>query len=265
MTDKQKDILNRIKGIKNLQVEPIKWNGKPTGKHILHDNERFYSIIGNQYVPIPYGDLLARVMEWIPNGIPSSAVANKNLTRAMISIEIPGKQYNIKGDEIKTYVNLLNSLDGSAPVGLMVSPVRVVCQNQFTLCQKSAFINLHYRHIESRIDIFNNDVKILEKVDELVQHQISLAQKLNGRRITTQSGLDIINQAHKELLISKNVAESASALWEHPTRKNDEDRNLWTLFNSITDPLNRLIEEKHNIIYTEKIENVGHQFASMVN
>ncbi|GEM_PF-2435443 len=259
------ELLDQIKSIKNLKIEPIKWKGQETGKNIVHDDERFYSVVGDQYVPIPYGDLLAKVMEYLPDGIPTSAVTNKGMTRTMISIEIPNKDYDVGGDKIKTYVNLLNSLDGSAPIGLLVSPVRVACQNQFVLCKKSAFIHLNYKHIQSRIEIFNKDVKILEKVDELVKHQVILAQALNGRKITTQKGLDIINDLHKELIIPKKIMESATSLWESPIRKNDEERSLWRLFNSITDPLNRLIDEKENILYTEKIQNIGHEFASMLN
>lgn len=258
-------LLDQIKSIKNLQIEKVTWRGQETGKNIVHDNNRFYSVVGDQYVPIPYGDLLSKVMEFLPDGIPTSAFANKSLTRAMISIEIPRKDYSVGKDRIKTYVNLLNSLDGSAPIGLLVSPIRVACSNQFVLCKKNAFIHLNYKHIHSRIELFNQDVKILEKVDELVKHQIILAQALNGRKITTQTGLTVIESLHKGLVIPKKVFESANELWEDPIRENDEDRNLWTLFNSITDPLNRLMDEKPNILYAEKIQNVGQEFALMLN
>jgi len=260
------NLIEKVLSIKNVRLEKLLWNGQDTRKRIVTcDNGDLLGVVGRNYQPLGHGDLYAQVSEWIPEGkIVSVATGGRNHTKAIMTIELP-KTYNIDDQEIKTYVNISNSLDGIWPIGLTVSPLRVVCTNQFVLNRKSAFISLQEKHTRPGVIKFQQDLRLVNEIYNLMEGQLEIAEKLINNPCTTEKGIDFINKLQTKKIIPAKIMDKAKSLYENPIRKEDEPRNYWSLFNAVTDPLNEELRERHKTTTFNNIEKVGDVFTALAN
>jgi hypothetical protein len=263
MTNEQ--LTQKLLGIKNLKVEPLYWEGKDTRKRVVTDDQRnLYGVMGRNYHPVGYGDLYAHVTEWLPEAkVVSSASGGRNYSKAILTLELP-QTFDVGGQEIKTYVNLINSLDGSYPIGLIVSPLRVACTNQFVLLRKSAFIEIRQKHTRPGFQAFTREARVVNEVYNILKGQLAVAEKLIDLPCTTAKGIEFIDNIVKQKIVPEKLGEEAKAFYETPIRAEDEGRNLWTLFNAITEPLNVKLQDKQKISQFNQIQRVGEVFTELV-
>lgn len=261
---KQETLIKEVLAIKNVRTEPLLWKGIDTRKRVITaDNGKMYGVVGRNYYAVGHGDMYSRVMEWLPEGkIVSCATGGQNHTKAIMSIELP-RRFEVNGQAIKVYVNLCNSLDGIWKQILTVTPVRISCTNQFVLNKKESYITIEHKHTRPGVAKFNNEVRLVEQVYNLLEGQLYLAEKLVNLPCTTARGISFIRSLASAKLIPSKIEKVASQLFEHPIREDDEGRNMWVLFNCLTDPLNR---ELHSVKKTESFLNitkVGDLFTEM--
>jgi len=261
----QQELTNKMLSIKNLRVEPLFWNGQDTRKRVVTDsNNELYGVMGRNYVPVGYGDLYAHVSEWLPEGkIVGSAIGGRNFSKGILTIELPDT-FDVGGQEIKTYVNLINSLDGSFPIGLIVSPLRVACTNQFVLLKKSAFIEISEKHTRTGYQAFTKEVKVVNEVYNILKGQLEIAKKLIDMETTTAKGIEFIDKLVKGKILPEKLGKEAQELYNNPIRKEDEARNHWSLFNAITEPLNTKLRDKQQLNNFSQIQRVGEVFTELV-
>ncbi len=257
------EIVQELRAIKQLRLEPALYLGDHGCTHevnnrfvVVDDRDNSYGVVGSRYQPISHDEAISRVMEWLPDAKVEKAVCSNDNARAIFSISLP-EIHKVNGDEIQTYVNLISSLDGSTPLGLWVSPVRLFCMNQFRLLKRRAFIKLNYRHTNHGLGQFVNEVKILNKIAELAEAQIAIAQKLNG--VKGKDSIQLIENLHKQKIITEVVKDSA--IIQAVSYDND---SLWDTFNHITYPINRMMDDKNKIIYHDQLDKVGKAFVEMV-
>lgn len=260
----QQELTTKLLSIKNLKVEPLFWEGQDTRKRVVTDDKKnLYGVMGRNYVPVGYGDLYAHVSEWLPEGkIVGSATGGRNFSKGILTIELPNT-FDIGGQEIKTYVNLINSLDGSFPIGLIVSPLRVACTNQFVLLRKSAFIEIRQKHTRTGYQTFTREVKVVNEVYNILKGQLAIAEKLINMECTTAKGIEFIDKLIKGKLVPEKLGTEAKELFENPIRKEDEARNYWSLFNAITEPLNTKLRDKQQLNNFNQIQRVGEVFTDL--
>lgn len=258
--------VNRLLSIKNVRLEKLYWNGKDTRKRVITDDGgNLYSVMGRNYIPIGYGDLCAQVMEWLPEGqIVGCAVGGMNFSKAILTIQLP-KAYDIQGQEIKTYINLINSLDGSFPIGLIVSPLRVTCINQFVLNRRKAFIEVRQKHTKTGFQRFRRDLRLVNEVYNLLEGQLEIAQRLIDSPCTTAQGIEFLQKLQERHIIPEKIKKEAEQFFVNPIRKEDEPRNYWSLFNAITEPLNIQLRDKQKVNTFSQIESVGSVFTELVH
>jgi len=261
---KNETLIEQVLGIKNVRTEALYWNGKDTRKRVITDDSgTMYGVVGRNYHAEGHGDLVAKVMEWLPEGkVVSCASSGMNHTRAMLSIELP-KTFEVDGQEIKTYVNITNSLDGIWKQRLTITPVRIACLNQFVLDKKSAYICLEEKHTRTGAQRFQTGIRLVEQVYNLLQGQLHLAEKLVNLPCTTATGISFIRSLAEAKIIPAKIEQVASELFEHPIRPADEGRNMWVLFNCLTDPLNRELQSKKKTESFLNIEKIGDIFTDL--
>lgn len=255
----------KLLGIKNLKVEKLYWKGHDTRKRVVTDSEdNLYGVMGRNYHPVGYGDLYAHVSEWLPEAkIVGSASGGLNqLGKAILTLELPNT-FDVGGQEIKTYVNLINSLDGSLPIGLIVSPVRVACLNQFVLMRKSAFIEIRQKHTLNGFNTFTKEARVVNEVYNILKGQLTVANKLIDLPCTTAKGIEFIDKLVKGKVLPEKLATDSKAFYETPIRPEDEGRNYWSLFNAITEPLNIKLKDKQKLTNFNTIQNVGDIFTGI--
>lgn len=259
--------LDTILDIKNLKTEPIPFNGKYTGKFaVTDDNGELYGVVGKDYEPFAHGDFYSKVMEWLPEGkVVSCASGGFNgVSKAVINIEIPNR-YEVDGQSVGVYVNLLNSLDGTTLEAIHVSLLRDSCLNMFSLGKGGSFIKITGRHTKKGLAIFNSKIPLIEQVYEAVNGQLEIAEKLAKMDITTAEGETFLKKIKEDKTLPKKIVEVSESLWKNPTRAEDESRNAWILFNAVTDPLNRKLEDKEQVLTFNQIMQVGDIFTEMAN
>ena len=255
--------LSEILAIKDLQCNPLYYKGKDTRKRVITDEtDTIYGVVGRTYKPVTYSQVYGQVTEWLPNVVLKGIATGgfHKYSKVAISFELP-KTYKVDGQEILTYINVINSLDGSTPIGLMVSPVRMICMNQFNLAKRKSFIRISHKHTSTGIISFNKDVQLVEKIYNALEGQISIAEKLVKMDITTDKGVKFLENLLNKNIISKKVEEKATNLWVYPIRNEDKPRNLWSLFNAITDPMNRTLESKNKISTFNQLHEIGSVFT----
>lgn len=260
----QQGLTDKLLSIKNLRTEKLFWHNKDTRKRVITDsNDELYGVMGRNYVPVGYGDLYAHVSEWLPEGkIVSSATGGRNYSKAILTIELPNI-FDVGGQEIKTYVNLINSLDGSFPIGLIVSPLRVACTNQFVLLRKSAFIEIRQKHTRTGYSAFTREVKVVNEVYNILKGQLELAEKLIDLPCTTAKGIEFIDKIVKQKILPEKLGKEAKELYENSIRPEDEARNHWSLFNAITEPLNIKLRDNQKLNSFNQIQKVGEVFSAL--
>ena len=259
--------LNQILNIKNLTTEPLYWNGIDTKKFVVRDaDKRLYGVVGKNYEPLAHGDFYARVMEWLPEGKVVSFASGGfgGVSKAVINIEIPSN-YEVSGQKVGVYINLLNSLDGSTLEAIHVSLLRYSCMNMFSLGKDyESFIKISGNHTKKGLELFNKQIPLVEQIYKAVNGQLDVAKKLADMKITTEAGKKFLTKIKEDKTLPKAIVTEAEKLWTNPTREEDKDRNMWILFNAVTDPLNRKLEDKEKVLTFNQIMNAGNIFTELV-
>lgn len=256
------DTTAKALAITNLHLEPVQWNGKNLDKYVVTDGKEAYGIVSKRYQPVSYQQALKNVQEWLPEGKVINTYTEDGLSRAVFNIELP-KVYELDGGEVKTFVNLRNSLDGRWELGLVVSPVQVICRNTFVLSLKKAYIDISAKHTKNAVQKFFNEVPLVEQVYQALEGQLEVAEALRGKAATTEQGKEFLDKLIAGKIIAKKTGERAKELFETPQFKNEEGRNYLGLLNTVTNALSRQLEEKESIGAFDKILTVGEVFAEV--
>lgn len=256
------DTTARALAITNLHLEPVQWNGKNLDRYVVTDGKEAYGIVSKRYQPVSYQQAVSTLQEWLPEGKIINTYTEDGLSRAVFNIELP-KVYELDGGEVRTFVNLRNSLDGRWELGLVVSPVQVVCRNTFVLSLKKAYIDISAKHTKNAVKKFFNEVPLVEQVYQALEGQLEVAEALRGKAATTEQGKAFLDELIKGKVIAKKIGETAKELFERPQFKNEEGRNYLALLNTVTNALSRQLEEKESIGAFDKILTVGEVFAEV--
>lgn len=255
--------LDKVLGIQNLKLEELELYGKPVGHFAVTDGSECYGVVSKRYEPVTHQKALARVQEYLPEGRVENVYTSKNLSRAVFNIRLP-EVYEVSGSAIKTYVNLRNSLDGGWTLGLIVSPIRVVCQNTFVLHFSEALIDIGERHTKNGVKKFFDEVPVVELVYKTLEGQIEIAKKLAARSCSTSKGKEFLEKLAEKKILPARISKNAAELYENPKRKDDEGRDFWSLFNATTDVLSRNLEDKGRLSTLDHIYRVGEVFSELV-
>lgn len=257
------DTTAKALAIDNLHLERLTWNGKDTKKYVVTDGQEVYGVVSKRYQPVSYKQAVANVQEWLPEGKIINTYTEDGFSRAVFNIELP-KVYELDGGEVKTFVNLRNSLDGRWELGIVVSPVQVICRNTFVLSLKKAYIDISAKHTKNAVRKFFSEVPLVEQIYQALEGQLEVAEALRNKTATTEQGKLFLDKLVSEKLIAKKIGEQAKELFEKPQFKNEEGRNYLGLLNTVTNALSRQLEEKESIGAFDKILTVGEVFAEVV-
>lgn len=259
-----KTTLEQVLEIKDVHLDPVTWNGQELkGYKAVTDGNRVFAVRTDDYVPVSHQQVLSQVQEFLPEGKVEHVYTTKNYARALFNIRLP-KVSDVGGEEIQTYVNARNSLDGGWSLGLIVSPTRVVCRNTFVLHFRTAYVSISERHIQSGVQKFFKQVPVVEQVYAALEGQLETARKLVNLSVTTDAGKAFLTKLAEKHIVPAKVAEQAATVFENPTRKEDEGRDYWRLLNSVTDVLSRRIEEKGSLLTFDQVYRAGEAFAGLV-
>jgi len=144
----------------------------------------------------------------------------------------------VLGDGAGMRLTLNNSFDRSTGVDFTLGLMRLICLNgQMTLVADTSVTKKHSHKLT--LDFITDAIHSCTlKFEESIKDFGTLAE----REITQeQGGLILDNLAIKKVL-SESLRDSIQMVWDAPTYKEDEGRNLYNLYNATTQHLTHDVE-----------------------
>ena len=144
----------------------------------------------------------------------------------------------VLGDGAGMRLTLNNSFDRSTGVDFTLGLMRLACLNgQMTLVADTSVTKKHSHKLT--LDFITDAIHSCTlKFEESIKDFGTLAE----REITQeQGGLILDNLAIKKVL-SESLRDSIQMVWDAPTHKEDEGRNLYNLYNATTQHLTHDVE-----------------------
>jgi hypothetical protein len=144
----------------------------------------------------------------------------------------------VVGDGAGMRLTLNNSFDRSTGVDFTLGLMRLACLNgQMTLVADTSVTKKHSHRLT--LDFITDAIHSCTlKFEESIKDFGTLAK----REITQeQGGLILDNLAIKKVL-AESMRDSIQMVWDNPTHKEDEGRNLYNLYNAATQHLTHDVE-----------------------
>ena len=135
---------------------------------INKDTNDVLGIVGKNYQPIQNKDCFGFFDELIGRGeaIYETAGALGKGERVWLLAKLPVSFSPIAGDKIEGYTLLYNSHDGTSPLSVMFTPIRVVCQNTLNLALKRSTEIVKVRHTTNAAERVEEAGKIIKQLND---------------------------------------------------------------------------------------------------
>jgi len=146
-----------------------------------------------------------------------------------------------KGDIVALRIIANNSFDGKSSSSITCGAVRLVCLNGMTGFSRD--VKMNARHTSNANAGYVAGV-IRKAMEQWKTNNVMWA-KLATADVSPLQGYYIIENLSNAKLISTRVGKLASQVWESPTYAEDRSRNLWNVYNAITQVTTHQLSERH--------------------
>jgi phage/plasmid-like protein (TIGR03299 family) len=154
---------------------------------------------------------------------------------------LPGYIRIGRHDEVKKYLLLTNSHDGSSMVRTKLSPIRVVCQNTLTSALEGSEQEVRIRHTPSAVDHLQEAHKLLGLTNELYQQLEIIFNRMSLKRITEKQLIEFVktlvpdNEEASFNTKTENIRSKILELSETGAGSEYSRGSLWGALNSISE------------------------------
>jgi phage/plasmid-like protein (TIGR03299 family) len=214
------------------------------------DTHKVLGTVGSRYTPVQNADALAIVNQF-PFHIETAGVL-KDGAISFVSMK-SDKQVVVKGTDVTDmYLLFTNSFDGTSPISVIFTPIRVVCNNTLTAALRGAKEKYTFRHTQSANEKIREFVKVMGLLEKNVTilgdafNQMSDIQInpvdffghvfLTGEEIEALA-LGQILDAEGDSIIStrkRNIITSALSYYESGPGQKEFKGTGWGAFNGVT-------------------------------
>ena len=161
------------------------------------------------------------------------------------------------GDNMGLRLTVQNSFDRSLRVSFAMGVLRLVCTNGMTSLEKEQ--SMTKKHSSG------NDLNFLgEALSRAIgswDKALLTYNQLEAVEIEQQQGLNALHNLAKAGAISDRMAGAVSKIWNNPTYEEDKGRNLYNLYNAVTEHLTREVEGTRY----ELAERINHKVLSRLD
>ena len=152
--------------------------------------------------------------------------------------QIKRREDRKKGDNMGLRLTVQNSFDRSLRVSFAMGVLRLVCTNGMTSLEKEQ--SMTKKHSSG------NDLNFLgEALSRAIgswDKALLTYNNLESIEIKPQEGLNALHNLAKGGALSDRMAGEISKIWNNPTYEEDKGRNLYNLYNAVTEHLTREVE-----------------------
>ena len=171
--------------------------------------------------------------------------------------QIKRREDRKKGDNMGLRLTVQNSFDRSLRVSFAMGVLRLVCTNGMTSLEKEQ--SMTKKHSSG------NDLNFLgEALSRAIgswDKALLTYNNLESIEIKPQEGLNALHNLAKGGALSDRMAGEISKIWNNPTYEEDKGRNLYNLYNAVTEHLTREVEGTRY----ELAERINHKVLSRLD
>lgn len=143
------------------------------------------------------------------------------------------------GDEVGMRLTVQNSFDGGLRVSFALGAMRLVCLNGMTTMEREVgMTRKHSSQISTRFV-----AEALEKAILAWDKSTQVYDKLAEIQLTQAQGANILANLEEQSILSGKLREGISGIWANPTHREDTNRNLFNLYNSVTQYMTHEVAE----------------------
>lgn len=234
----------------NYTVEQVRLttpNGEPTrffGNRRV-DTGEVLGVVSEKYNLLQNADLLEQTNRLLAQfggaGKVSHTVENGG-ARVHAQYILPQIGFKIGGQEIIFRLGIQNSFDGSLRVAFNVGMFRLICSNGATAPIRGGSINLDVKHTGAlNLEFAGN---ALNGAVDAFHRQRNMLEAMDATQISQATGHRILNGLILKKAISEHQADSVRKIWDAPTHREDEGRNVYNLWNATTQHLTHEVQGK---------------------
>lgn len=194
----------------NVVKKAIKYEGAEEGSYldytdkVLTVNEstgKVYGVVSNKYEICQNRDAFSFI-DYIGNDIEgfeyvkAGEISNAR-TQGLIYVIAKIPDITLLGDAVTPYIIFQNSHDGMGSVKATISPLRIICQNQFNVAFREAPNTVRVVHsskMDSRLIVARN---MMKEVGSYMQTFEATAENLATKKVTHDQIISIFNDVFK--------------------------------------------------------------------
>lgn len=137
------------------------------------------------------------------------------------------------GDEVGLRLTVQNSFDGSLRASFLAGLLRLVCKNGMVTIERE--VGMTQKH-GSKVSVgFIQDA--LQKAIAGWEKSVVVFDRLAAVSITQIQGANILARLAENNVLSGKLLEGVSGIWTAPSHTEDAPRNLYNLYNAVTQHL----------------------------
>lgn len=144
-----------------------------------------------------------------------------------------------RGDNLGLRLTVQNSFDRSLRVSFAMGMLRLVCTNGMVSLEKEQSMTKKHstgNNLDFLGDALTNAIKSWDKA-------MLTYSRLENIELTQDQGLNALHNLSKSGSVSERMAGEISKIWNNPTHRQDNARNLYSLYNAITQHLTHEVED----------------------
>lgn len=138
-----------------------------------------------------------------------------------------------RGDEIGMRLTVQNSFDGSLRASFSLGMLRLVCTNGMVSIEREvSMTKKHSMGIDTKFIL-----KALDKAVTAWDNSADALNRLADVSLTQEQGVNVLAQLEDSAVLSGKLRENIGMIWASPRHVEDSERNLFNLYNSVTQHL----------------------------
>jgi hypothetical protein len=227
----------------------------PAFATVRKDNGKVLGVVGERYTPLQNSVLFSQVETLFKNS--GHRYENHGFKvidggrQVKANFRFPDITLFAGSQECALTIAVQNSFDGSLKVAFDVGFFRFICSNGVKIpLFKGSTVSLMKKHTASlNLDFAQH--ALTESVNQIGEAR-NIFTEWTRTPLTQGEGHKVLNGLVTHKAMTQRLAEGVREIWDKPTYREDADRNVWNLYNSVTEHLTHQVAPKRHSL-SEKV------------
>ena len=212
--------------------KPVQWNEKVAV--VRTDNGRCLGAVSPNYETVQNSDLLGLINPLVEEGLLTvENMGHLNHGARVFAQAKVNQEFQVLGEDYKSYITLLNGHVGNAAVAIGPSATRVICGNTFAMAY--ADIAERYRHTTGVNERVLSSKAVLDYVNGAMQTYSEKVETLANSRCSGSQFRNALERIYNKDLGKMRVSFVDQLTTLFYEGKGNEGKTFYDAFNSLTE------------------------------